>query len=78
MATLGTRVTTYALHPGTVHTELTRHAQDSMPLSWRILFLVMCSPIGNFFRKTAMEGAQTTIYCAVSEELKDTTGKYYR
>ena len=27
--------------------------------------------------QTPEEGAQTTIYCAVSEELEDTSGHYY-
>ena len=30
----------------------------------------------NFFMKTPWEGAQTTIYCAVSEEMEGVTGKY--
>jgi hypothetical protein len=30
------------------------------------------------FFKTAEEGAQTTIYCAVDEKLADKTGLYYR
>ena len=28
------------------------------------------------FLKTPLEGAQTTIYCAVSEEMEGVTGKY--
>ncbi|XP_038061001.1 retinol dehydrogenase 12-like [Patiria miniata] len=77
----GTQVTANSLHPGTIETELTRHTQQAicaMSLPWRIFFrIIMCSPIGNFFRKTAVQGAQTTIHLAVSEELKNTTGQYY-
>ena len=30
----------------------------------------------NFMVKTPLEGAQTTIYCAVSEEMEGVTGQY--
>ena len=30
----------------------------------------------SFLMKTPLEGAQTTIYCAVSEEMEGVTGKY--
>ena len=30
----------------------------------------------NFMLKTPLEGAQTTIYCAVSEEMEGVTGQY--
>ena len=32
--------------------------------------------LSSFFFKTAWEGAQTTIYCAVSEEIEGVTGQY--
>jgi hypothetical protein len=31
-----------------------------------------------FFTKSCIQGAQTTIYCAVDETLAETTGKYYK
>lgn len=66
----GTGVTTYALHPGVIRTELGRHLFSSL---WkRILFFPFV-----FFIKTPREGAQTTIYCAVDESLKDSSGLYY-
>ena len=37
--------------------------------------LVMLIPF--LFFKTAREGAQTTIYCAVSEELEGISGKFF-
>ena len=33
-------------------------------------------PVSWFVFKTPWQGAQTTIYCAVSEELNGVTGKY--
>ena len=32
--------------------------------------------VSRFLAKTPWEGAQTTIYCAVSEEMEGVTGKY--
>lgn len=70
----GTNVTTYALHPGVVQTELGRHIHQSVNgfIHWAFHFF------GNFFFKTVTRGAQTTIYCAVDESLANQTGKYYR
>ncbi|XP_056603239.1 retinol dehydrogenase 11 [Triplophysa dalaica] len=66
----GTGVTTCALHPGVIRTELGRHFFSQL---WkRILFLPF-----TFFIKTPWEGAQTTIYCAVEGSLKDSSGLYY-
>lgn len=62
-----TNVTVNALHPGLVNTEIQRHSFISslvfFPLRW-------------YFFKTAEQGAQTTIYCAVSEEMEGVSGKY--
>ena len=71
---IGTGVTTYALHPGVVQTELGRHIGASVNgfVHWAFHFF------GNFFFKTTSRGAQTTIYCAVDESLEKETGKYYR
>lgn len=69
----GTGVTTYALHPGVVQTELGRHIHQSVNsfIHWAFHFF------GNFFFKTVERGAQTTIYCAVEESLSSHSGKYY-
>ncbi|XP_064202191.1 retinol dehydrogenase 12-like [Anguilla rostrata] len=64
----GTGVTVYAVHPGVVQTELWRHL--SAPL--KVTFAVM-KP----FTKTSVQGAQTSIYCAVAPELENETGQYY-
>ncbi|NWI26775.1 RDH12 dehydrogenase, partial [Sula dactylatra] len=56
-----------ALHPGSVYSELVRH---SFVMSW-------LWKIFSFFLKTPWEGAQTSIYCAVAEELDSVTGQYF-
>ncbi|XP_066044365.1 retinol dehydrogenase 12-like isoform X2 [Chamaea fasciata] len=63
----GTKVTANALHPGSVSSELVRHS-FVMTWLWKIF---------SFFLKTPCEGAQTSIYCAVAEELESVTGQYF-
>lgn len=64
----GMGVTVYALHPGVVQTELWRHLNRvQQGVMW------MAKP----FTKSSVQGAQTTIYCAVAPELETETGKYY-
>ncbi|XP_038852890.1 retinol dehydrogenase 12-like [Salvelinus namaycush] len=64
----GTGVTAYSLHPGVVQTDLWRHL--SAP---QAAIMKMISP----FTKTSVQGAQTTIYCAVAPELETESGEYY-
>ncbi|XP_053700952.1 retinol dehydrogenase 12 isoform X2 [Synchiropus splendidus] len=63
----GTNVTVNSLHPGTVNSDLTRHST-----LMAILFAVF-----SMFLKTPREGAQTSIYCAVAEELHSISGKHF-
>jgi NAD(P)-dependent dehydrogenase (short-subunit alcohol dehydrogenase family) len=61
----GTRVTTYALHPGGVASNIWRSLPR--PAQWLIkLFLV-----------SNEEGARTPLYCAAAPELATATGRYY-
>ena len=69
MFSLGTGVTTYSLHPGVVQTDLWRHLNGPMQLVMR-----MVSP----FTKDSVQGAQTSIYCAVEPSLEKESGGYYR
>ncbi|XP_060543512.1 retinol dehydrogenase 12-like isoform X3 [Pantherophis guttatus] len=63
----GTGITVNALHPGTVLSELVRHS-FTLKVLWNTFAI---------FLKTPWQGAQTSIYCAVSEELETVTGKYF-
>ncbi|GFG35420.1 hypothetical protein Cfor_07746 [Coptotermes formosanus] len=69
----GTGVTTYALHPGVVRTELTRNFNASYFRGAHSMW----QGVATLFLKTPEEGAQTTIYCSVDEKLADKTGLYY-
>ena len=64
----GTHVTVNAVHPGVVSTELGRHSLVSS-----IIFLFFW-----YFVKTPLQGAQTVIHCAVSEEMEGISGKYLK
>ena len=61
----GTRVTTYALHPGAVASNIWRALPR--PLQW----------FGKLFMLSNEEGAETPLYCATAPELATTTGRYY-
>lgn len=63
----GTNVTVNSVHPGTVNSDLTRHST-----LMTILFTVF-----SVFLKTPREGAQTSIYCAIAEELHSISGKHF-
>ncbi|KAF6132531.1 retinol dehydrogenase 11 [Phyllostomus discolor] len=64
---LGSGVSTYSVHPGTVKSELTRHS-SFMQWIWRLF---------SFFIKTPQEGAQTSLYCALTEGLEILSGNHF-
>lgn len=66
-------INTYSLHPGVIKTELGRHLDDTMFRGARALFGFFFAP----FIKNPLQGAQTTIYCAVDEKCAHETGLYY-
>ncbi len=61
----GTRVTTYALHPGVVASNIWRALPR--PLQW----------LAKSFMLTNEEGARTPLYCATAPELATASGRYY-
>jgi NAD(P)-dependent dehydrogenase (short-subunit alcohol dehydrogenase family) len=61
----GTHVTTYAVHPGVVATDVWRRVPA--PLRWMI----------KKFMITPEEGAESSLRCATDPELADQTGRYY-
>ncbi|XP_056643099.1 retinol dehydrogenase 12-like [Diorhabda sublineata] len=67
-----TGVNVYCLHPGIIRTELSRHLNSIFPgLTW------IYDSFGAIFFKNSLQGAQTQIYCAVSDECAHETGLYY-
>ncbi|XP_037077462.1 retinol dehydrogenase 12-like [Pollicipes pollicipes] len=62
---VGSGVTTYAVHPGVVRTELWRHQGSCMRGLIRPAL------------RTPEQGAQTTLYCALAPELDTVSGRYY-
>jgi len=61
----GTGVTTYALHPGVVASDIWRRVPQ--PLRWIMLQFMI----------TNEEGARTSLYCATSAEVAGHSGRYY-
>jgi len=68
-----TGVTVYAVHPGSVASELGRVYEAKIP-GFVKKYLTDFIKI---FLKTPLGGAQTSIYCAVDQSLDAETGKYY-
>ncbi|XP_059548655.1 retinol dehydrogenase 11 isoform X2 [Myotis daubentonii] len=64
---LGSGVSVYSVHPGTVHSELVRHS-FSMRCMWRLF---------SFFIKTPQQGAQTSLHCALAEGLEILSGNHF-
>lgn len=61
----GTGVTTYALHPGVIASDVWR----GVPWPFRSVM--------KLFMKSVQDGAKTTLYCATSPEVADESGHYY-
>jgi NAD(P)-dependent dehydrogenase (short-subunit alcohol dehydrogenase family) len=61
----GTGVNVYALHPGVVASDAWRQ------IPWPVRSLM------KLFMISTEKGAETTIWCATSDEVKDQTGLYY-
>lgn len=59
----------FSLHPGVVQSDLWRHQHQCIQVAVKIFKL---------FTKTTVEGAQTTIYCAVEPNLERQSGGYFR
>ncbi|XP_046875704.1 retinol-DH_like_SDR_c domain-containing protein [Hypomesus transpacificus] len=68
----GRGVTSFALHPGVIRTELGRYVQTRFPL----LSALLSAP-ALLLMKTPWQGAQTSIYCAVTQGLENKTGCYF-
>lgn len=63
-----TGVTANCLHPGMIDSGIWRNVPA--PLSWPLMLIVK-----GFF-KTPVQGCQTSVYLACSEEVEGVTGKY--
>ncbi|KAL2720352.1 retinol dehydrogenase 14 isoform X2 [Vespula squamosa] len=66
----GTGVTANCIHPGIIETNLLQN----IPNGFYWFLILVLKP----FFITAEQGAQTTIYLAVSEEINGVTGKYFK
>ncbi|XP_023678819.1 dehydrogenase/reductase SDR family member 13-like isoform X1 [Paramormyrops kingsleyae] len=65
----GTNVTCYSLHPGAINSELSRYSSPFLK--------VLLMPITLLFFKDTKAGAQTTLHCALQEDLEPLSGRYF-
>ncbi|KAK5649693.1 hypothetical protein RI129_000722 [Pyrocoelia pectoralis] len=66
-------VSTYSVHPGVISTELGRYLDKTYFMGLSKIIRLSMRP----FFKSAEEGAQTIIYCAISPDAGNETGLYY-
>lgn len=72
-----TNVTTYSVHPGAIRSEAGRYLADTF--GWKAhIFIYLLYPWALWFLKNTEEGAQTSIYCAVEENLSHLSGSYFK
>lgn len=67
-------ITAVSLHPGYVRTDIFREFQNS-PL--KSFIYTLATPFLSVISKNCQQGAQTTIYCAVDEDVPKHNGKYF-
>ncbi len=75
----GTSCTAYSLHPGAVRTEITDFKNSDA--SYKILAAFkryMFYPLWYFISKSSKQGAQTSIFCAITDEARQYAGCYFR
>ncbi|XP_041652716.1 dehydrogenase/reductase SDR family member 13-like [Cheilinus undulatus] len=65
----GTQVTCYTLHPGAINSELARNTSS--------IFQLCLRPFTAYFFKNTVQGAQTTLHCALQEGLEPLSGRYF-
>ncbi|XP_071454087.1 retinol dehydrogenase 12-like isoform X2 [Hetaerina americana] len=68
-----TGVTTYAVHPGIVATDMSRHFSRTLipGLTW------ICRCIGPYLVQNSEQGCQTTLHCALDKNAGNENGLYY-
>ncbi|KAL6423549.1 hypothetical protein ACFW04_010240 [Cataglyphis niger] len=66
-------INVYSLHPGVIRTELSRHYSKTIIPGATFFYQNIMRP----FIKNPIQGAQTTIHCAVDEKVANETGLYY-
>ncbi|CAF0756952.1 unnamed protein product [Didymodactylos carnosus] len=65
-------VTSYAVHPGIVRSNISQYTIDNSIISGTII-----GPFMSAFMKSSKTGAQNVIYCALDKSIENECGKYY-
>lgn len=66
----GTNVTSYSLHPGSVRSDLGRDINE-----WHTR--IIKALVSKLWATDPMSGAQTTLYCALQEDIEHLSGRYF-
>ena len=71
---IGTNVTVNCVNPGVCNTNIGQHlSMNTSAISGRIIY-----PLVWLCLKTAKQGAQTSVYLAISPEMAKVSGQYFR
>lgn len=70
----GTGVSAFSLHPGIIHTDLSRHLESG---KLQFLWPHLIHPLLHYILKTPKSGAQTTIYAALEPGIEHQSGAYF-
>ena len=71
---LGTQVKTVSLHPGVVYTDIGRNLLNS---KWKMALALPLYPLIRLLMKNELQGAQTTLHCALCDWRDLESGQYY-
>ncbi|XP_012055376.1 PREDICTED: peroxisomal hydratase-dehydrogenase-epimerase-like [Atta cephalotes] len=66
-------INVYSLHPGLIPTDISRYSSNTIFPGATLCYTLFAQ----LFYKNAEQGAQTTIYCCIDEEVANETGLYY-
>ncbi|KAG5346722.1 RDH12 dehydrogenase, partial [Acromyrmex charruanus] len=66
-------INVYSLHPGIIPTKISRYGSSTIFSGVTLCYTLFAQ----LFCKDAKQGAQTTIYCCIDEEIANETGLYY-
>ena len=69
-------VTVVSLHPGAVDTEITRD-REGLSFGYKVILNVIGRPLMHLFGKSCKDGAKTSIYCALADDVVKHSGAYY-
>jgi NAD(P)-dependent dehydrogenase (short-subunit alcohol dehydrogenase family) len=70
-----TGITAVSVEPGFVRSEMFREVREGW--TWKSILVTLAIPIFYIFTKSSKEGAQTTLHCALDDDVPEYNGQYF-